>query len=364
MEEKKTILLAEYQGRCDEMGTAVGHAPKVLGEYAGLLKNGFKLRVLAPRCVLQAADRDAVKGAKVLPHNIVMKAKPGLLEKIFNKLRMFANIRLVLRQKDVDWVWFFNTEFYLCLYLFLFGNSGKRIAASFFKENYDTGRFAAIKRYIFAKAQENMSIILSAGEDFRFEGADSVFFPDYYCDEEEYAPYRIHERQRRAVCLGTMGAEKELEEMVETFTRLGIPLTVAGRFYDKERLKKLREAAGENIQIRDEYLSREEYLRLLGSAAYVVLPYAPDQYNTQTSGVLQEALFLDTVPVSYGAVLSGNRVPGVGFADWKSLKKEELPEDTGAYRREYARLRAEKYSKEVMRDKLEKVFEGQLRRDG
>ena len=351
----KKIVMAEYQGRCDEEGTAVGHAPKVLEEYAEFLRLVSAPRIFAPRCVLKACKKAGRKGAKVLPHRIVMKAHPSFFEKVANKLRMFANIRIVLREAGEDTIWFFNTEYYLCLYLALFGNSGKRIVFTTFKEGYDGGP-GGIRQKIFERAQKRMALIISSGEDFRFKNAPSIYLPDYFCDESVFGAYRARERSAGAVCLGTMGAEKQLEEMVEAFTRMDFPLTIAGRFYDHERVKRLKEMAGEKITIRDEYLSREEYLQLLGRASHVVLPYSPQQYGSQTSGVLQEALFLDTIPVAPEAVLRGNHVPGVGFESWDKLKAADLYEDGTELRRQYAQLRRGIYSKEHMEKVLKEIF--------
>ena len=97
----KQIVMAEYQGRCDEKGTAVGHAPKVLEEYAGFLRPEYEARILAPRCVLEACGKSGRKGAKILPHRIVMKGHNSFFEKIANKVRMFANIRIVMKQAGV-----------------------------------------------------------------------------------------------------------------------------------------------------------------------------------------------------------------------------------------------------------------------
>ena len=348
--------MAEYQGRCDENGVAVGHAPKVLGEYAGLLADDFDLQILAPRCVLESTAPAGQKRAKVLPHVIVMKSGNTLREKILNKIRMFSNISVILHREYTENVWFFNTEFYLMLYLALFGCRKKRIVCTMFQEGWHGGLRGTLKQWVFEQAQKKIYRIISAGEDFRFRNAESIFLPDYYCDESEYGPYRAKEKKAKAVCLGTMGAEKQLEELVKCFTKLGYPLTIAGRFYDKDRVKRLQVMAGENITIRDAYLSREEYLTLLGEASYLVLPYAPEQYGTQTSGVLQEALFVDTVPVSYNKVLDGNHIPGIGFGSWDELKADSLNADTEAYRKQYAAIRKEVYSREHMKEVLGELF--------
>ncbi len=93
---------------------------------------------------------------------------------------------------------------------------------------------------------------------------------------------------------------------------------------------------------------------MLGKAHFVVLPYRPSQYGTQTSGVLQEAVFLDTVPISYAAVLENNEVPGIGFSDWNEVTRERLFALTDM--EAYERLRREVYSREHMKDVLKKVF--------
>ena len=353
------LVLAEYQGRHDTEGKAVGHAPKVLKEYAQLTAEDFDIKILAPRCILKAAGDTIRHNAKVLPHSILMKSGNSIFTKIWNKVRMFANIKIALKS-DSDTIWFFNTEFYLMLYLALFGNGNKKIVCTLFMEKFGSGFMGKIKQKIFEIAQTNMSLIISAGKSFSFKNVPYVFIPDYYCDDAEYAPYRKGARLRQAVCLGTQGSEKQTEELVDCFTRIGYPLIIAGRFYDKDRLEKLKAAAGSNITIRDEYLSREEYLKLMGESAYVVLPYAPSQYGTQTSGVLQEALFCDTVPVSYSDVLNGNGIEGIGFEKWDDLRSDGNSLYTASddivniqeLRKEYARLREEVYSRDAMKAKL------------
>ncbi|MBR1470300.1 MAG: hypothetical protein IJ600_01500 [Lachnospiraceae bacterium] len=353
-QKKNRLCMAEYQGRCDENGTAVGHAPKVLGEYHALIRETFSAEVFAPRCILEAADVQCGCGAKVLPHHIVMKGHPSLFEKIWNKVRMFSNIHSVFRHTGAEKIWFFNTEFYLMLYLALFGNHGKQIFCTMFLDGYHGGFTARIKQRIFERAQKKMRCIIATGPQLQFKNARQLFLPDYAYDEAVYGSYRAARKEEMAVCLGTMGAEKEIEALVECFTRNGYPLHIAGRFYDKERVERLRKAAGKNILIEDVYLSRGEYLTLLGKARYVVLPYRPAQYGTQTSGVLQEAVFLDTIPVSYEKVLSGNGIPGIGFADWEELTAEKLRKrpETAAY----AQLREGVYSRQQMKNALEKLF--------
>ena len=95
---------------------------------------------------------------------------------------------------------------------------------------------------------------------------------------------------------------------------------------------------------------------MLAEAKYTVLPYSPVNYASQTSGVMQEAMFLDTVPVTYEAILSGNGIPGVGFSAWKNLSAEQLAQDTTVFLREYQRLRKNEYSEDSVREKYQDIF--------
>ena len=104
------LILAEYQGRRDTEGKAVGHAPKVLSEYASLVSEDFDISILAPRPILQATGKTGRLNAKVLPHSILMKSHNSFFTKIWNKFKMFANINIVLRS-EADTIWFFNTEY-------------------------------------------------------------------------------------------------------------------------------------------------------------------------------------------------------------------------------------------------------------
>lgn len=353
----KSVALIEYQGRCDTEGNAVGHGPKVLREYYDLLKDRGRLTVYAPQTVLCSADREIRGNARILPQHIVMKSGNTLFEKIANKLRMFANIRGALIHADEEILWFFNVEFYLMLYLAFFGNRKRRIVLTMFQDGWHGGFPARIKQWIFERAQKRVECILSTGPDFRYKNTESVFMPDYPYEEALYAPYRTMEKKETAVCLGTMGAEKDIEGLVDSFTRNGYPLTVAGRFYDGERVKRLKERAGEKITIRDEYLEREEYLTLLAQASYCILPYSSRQYGTQTSGVLQEAMFLDTIPVAPEAVLTASGIPGLAVERLSELSAEMLRDhDRDAVLKEYRRLRENVYDAEQMRRSMVRIF--------
>lgn len=355
------VCMAEYQGRCDEDGKAVGHAPKVLTEYFDLISDDHDVSVFAPRTIADEIPEHIRKKAEitVLPHLIVMKAHNTLSEKVINKFRMFANIRSVLKKSDADVIWFFNVEFYLFLYLMICGNRHRKIVVTIFHDGYHTGRLAKIKQKIFEEGQKKVYKCISSGADFHFKNMSSVFVPDYVCDDATYAPLRKNTKEEYVACLGTMGEDKQLYELVEAFSRVSYGLLIAGRFYDRECYEDLRENASDNIEVRDEYLGTEEYLNLLSHATYAVLPYNERKYASQTSGVMQEALFTDTIVLTHKDILKGNGIPGIGYSSYSDINDEILMYGTNdnydrnrAILSEYDRLRRDVYSRESIKEKI------------
>lgn len=360
----RKITMIEYQGRCDTNGKAVGHAPKVLAEYCDMIyaPDGADISIYAPDVILKELPEDLKDSpginTHVLFHNIVMKSHPALSDRIANKFRMFANIRRSLKESDASVLWFFNVEFYLFLYLALFGNNHKKIAVTMFLDGYHGGVIASVKQKIFETGQKKIWRCISAGPSFTFKNMPSVFIPDYVCDEGLYSRYRGAGKEDYAVCLGTMDKGKQLEELVKVFSRMSYKLIIAGRFYDKERISALRKASGDNIEIRDEYLSTEEYLALLSHASYAVLPYNESNYAFQTSGVMQEALFTDTIVLTHKDILEGNNIPGVAYLSYDDINDGMLVSNASNISRnreilaEYDRLRKEVYSKDSITKKI------------
>lgn len=317
----KKVAMIEYQGRCDTKEKAVGHAPKVLQEYYEFICEHTEVSIYAPNVILQELPERMRENSMVLPGKIVMKTDSSFFEKIMNKLHMFQNISKALKNSDAEIVWFFNVEYYLMLYLAMHRKSKKKIVCTLFQEKFSgSGIVAKVKQKIFSAAQKKINLIITTGEKFCFPNCEYKFIPDYYYSQDKYEKYLNMTKRERVVCLGTMGNGKQLEELVETFNFLKYPLVIAGRFYDKERFQRLKETANENIVIEDKYLSEEEYMETLASAKYAILPYDESQYQKQTSGVLQEAIFVNTIPVTYEKILSGNNLSGIGFSSWSDLK--------------------------------------------
>lgn len=358
LEEMNGVSMIEYQGRVDENGKALGHGPKVLNEYFDFIKEYCHVSVYAPVEILREfrGNKYADK-VKVLPKRIVMGQDKTVFVKVMNKINMFRNISLALKHAEGDTVWFFNVEFYFFLYMLFCKKAEKRIVVTMFLDGYRGGVIAKIKQFVFERAQKKIDFIISTGQQLTFKNCSYQYIPDYYFAKDKYSKYSDVPKERLAVCLGTMGKGKQLKELVDTFTQKDYPLVIAGRFYDKELLEELKSMAGSNITIRDEYLSNEEYMSLLAKATFTVLPYSPDKYDRQTSGVMQEALFVNTIPVSYNAVLDGNSVPGIGFDNWNELSLSDIDSDRiNELIAKYSYLQTNVYDVSVVKNSYREIF--------
>ena len=110
-----------------------------------------------------------------------------------------------------------------------------------------------------------------------------------------------------------MNPYKELEKLIDVFNENGIKLEIVGKFLDQQRYLDLQCRAKENIIIENVVLSEDEYYRKLAGAKYSILPYDMKVYAGRTSGVLQETVFVGTIPIAPKRLLEENQVRGIGY---------------------------------------------------
>ena len=351
-----SVAMIEYQGRVDINNKAVGHSPKVLVQYRDMIADFCNVKIFAPKEIIHEIPEYMRTGMHILPKNIVMKSGNTVFERINNKFHMFKNIKNAIKNADADYLWFYNVEFYFFLYLWLFVKTKKKIVITMYIDGYHGGLVSGIKMKIFRKAVKKVESLIFTGIGFATDAHESVFIPDYFYEKDRFEKYVYSEKKEEAVCLGTMSEGKELEEMVEAFAKNGYPLKIVGRFFDEKRYNELCRKAADNISVTNAYVSEEEYLSMLGEARYCVLPYSKNKYNTQTSGVLQESVFLNTVPVSYEEVLSGNGIPGIGFSSWDELSLDISDDGYSELLANYEKLRNKTFDYDINKMKYRNIF--------
>ena len=346
----KNILLVDYYGICDTAGNAVGHSGKVLNEYKDLIHNQYKISAaLSPCLINEIPEEQTGDFCKIYPlkYNIEADDLSSIWKRIKDKFKLFYNLHQVFEIDNYDMIWFYRTDFFLALYMFFF-ISGKRktenkpkIVVLLYQNSFGKNILGQILNHIYYAGFKKANAIISTQEGFKDLGVPALYIPDYYYDARKYEKYRVMEKEDKVVCIGTMSPYKQLMPLVEAFNVNGLPLEIRGFFFDKEQYRRLSESKKENILIEDAILTEEEYYQTLASAKYAILPYDMEQYQCRTSGVLQECVFLDIIPIAPTMLLEQNHIPGLGYHMIEELKDRNFYEQNTQWRKVCMSLRDE-----------------------
>ena len=319
---KKKILLAEQWGSCDVQGKTIGHTSKVLNEYVDILKDSLEIHVIAHPNLLETADKGCFCSVKYLEHSICEEEKKTFFVRINDKIKLFKNIHQIWQQKGYDVIWFFRGDFFLLLYALLHRKvAGTKYYCLMYHNQYGKGIIAKIVDFIYRNGIRRFDGMIYTQEKMNVPHSNTFYMPDYLYRSDKYCGFISKEKIDKVVCVGTMNRDKDLEGLVQAFNENGYPLEITGRFLEREHFEYLKGIARENIQIQNVILSADEYNCRLGEAKYSVIPYRMSAYSGRTSGVLQESMFLQVIPIAPKQLLEDNKVPGIGYNNLDELAK-------------------------------------------
>lgn len=350
---KKIIL-------CDYIGATEGHSLKVLKETAILLKrSGITPIICAP-----SIYRDYFKRYKfiALPFCICRRYESNKLKKIFLKLsngvKYFINFAKVFSFKEV--IWFTTVSLHLFLYLFLVCKNKHKIITTLYIQNYKYQYKSKILDYMFRKSLSKVTYIVSTNDNLKFPNK-TIYIKDYYFTDyyKELLKKYEHVKKRQIVCLGVVDEKKkDLVNLIKVAENLNIKVIIVGYFFDMDyfaRISKLNRSS--NVIIKNENLSEEKYYKLLAESEFAILPYHLEQYKNKTSGVLQECVFLNTIPIAPRELLSFNGIDGIGYnniCELSILYYEKI--NIGMYRRKYNILKETIFSESLFSEKIKKIM--------
>ena len=200
-----------------------------------------------------------------------------------------------------------------------------------YQDSFGQGILGKILNFFYRKGASKFDGLIYTQKGMAQFHPNAIYIPDYSYNKEKYQKYEQAAKKEKVVCPGTMNPFKKLEEMIEAFNINGIKLEIRGYFFDKERFQRLLKMKKDNIVIEDVILSEEEYYRMIAEAKYCILPYDMEQYAGRTSGVLQESVFLNTIPIAPSPLLRENQIQGIGYGDimdlgtkWKEITEVEI----------------------------------------
>jgi len=308
------ISLIDYLGYVDSSNRPVGHVEKILSEYGKLL-NDFEIKYI----VSEPYKAEYMKKVEII------KSQSDIAHKYKNKLSLFFHnvrkilllIKLILRSKEKK-VWFINIDHSIFLALAVipkFLLKSKDVFITVYKGNFQyRNKIAdAIMRRAYKNAQKKIKVAFVSNKNIEML-CNTIFIPDYYYDDK-YTKLQSNNKLNRVVCLGVMNNHKKLEELVNLFIKNQFELIIIGHFTDKTRFNNLLKIidAHKNISIEDKKINNKRYYDLLSTSKYVILPYDMSIYNERTSGILQEAIFLNVVPIAPKELLHYNSIKGISY---------------------------------------------------
>lgn len=351
---KPAIVMCNYYGMCDGDGNAVGHAPKVTNEYSEMLKEKFALSLAASPCIVNASNSNYFTEVRPIKYDICAEGNT-IIKRIADKIKLLSNISQIIRSEGI--YFFYQVDFFFFFYICFFyrRTHRRKIICLVYHQDFTGGSLGEILQRIYLKALKKIDGIIYTQFEKRVNHPNSVWMPDFlYCDEK-YRGYQSLPKKKQVVCVGTMNRYKQLEQLVDIFSKINMPLIIAGRFDDKERFHKLTQVKTSNVEIYDTILPEEEYLEMIASSQYSFLPYDMDQYISRTSGVLLESIYLGSIPIAPSQLLLQNSLPGMGYNEMQELLEEKnwRANFTDLFKKVY-----EKYDKEIFMHRLIRCIEG------
>jgi len=315
------IYMCNYYGMCDDEDRAVGHSIKVTEEYANILKNIDEVSLCASPCIVEGLSKNINLSVYRLPYNIRINGN-GIGKRIIDKFKLIENIRRCMKNEGI--LFFYQVDFFFFFYINYFyrKRANRKVVLLIYHCDFTLGRCGKLLDTFFRNALKKMDAVVFTQPGISMGCDHTYWIPDYMYDSRQYDSSLS--RERRAVCLGTMNRYKKLEELVEAWKNVDIPLLIAGRFDSDERYHRLNNSRPENVSIRNEILDYQEYKELLMTSVYSILPYDMGQYVNRTSGVLLETIYMGAIPVAPKNLLEQNKLPGIGYCSLDEIGNDGL----------------------------------------
>lgn len=304
----KKIVIADYLGPADKDGTPIGHLLKVIYDLHDLLSDDVELSYAVCSNYADKLDDRFVIEETLPPIPDDMPRYKAIM------LRL-KNIQKTLKTNDA--VWFINVDVYFFLLMPFIRASKKQIYITNYRDYVNTGSF--LKRLLYNIT--NKKIFCEFTTCRGVVRSNHVYIPDYWFDEDFYDKYKKLEKKKQVIFCGTMSVAKDINGLIEAFNANKQPLSIAGRFAEEKMYNEaVSLITGSNIEISDRKLTDDEYCSLIGSSMFVVLPYKRECYQGRSSGVILEALFMDTIVIAPKFLLDYLGIEGIGYENINELE--------------------------------------------
>lgn len=303
------IGLVEYLNYVNRDGKPIGHGKKVLSE-AGKMLEADEVRMICSDAYRSDFMKEAKQREVKLPEISQKETGIKLNEAVFrNIIKAFS-----VAEKD-EILWFTNTEWRLFAIL-PFIAKNKKVVVTCYRDairdiRNSNARLKQLKLHLVKRGVGCADLIIVTNQHLSLSD-NQIFVPDYMYTEF-YKKYDTVKKENRVLCVGAMRGSKDLRGVVKLFSNSDIPVYIVGGFSDKREFAWLVDHKTENITIEDRVVPYDEYYHLIAESKYVIIPYKMEAYDMATSGILQETMFLKSIPIAPRKLLEFNGVSGIGY---------------------------------------------------
>ena len=358
------IFLIDYNCVTDNNGLPVGHTLGMAEKLINLLKNDYELTYV---CSEEYAS--AINGIEIMP--ILKSIAKGTDDENNTKKIVRNNFVLISRACKEGILFFIHFNTIYSTYLPKKTRKRKTICICFNNiRRVKTGDsiFKAIARrfYFFIKnfyLKKRINVLIKTNKKLNFTVKNILYMPDYYYIPEFYSRYATVKDKNLVVCLGQNNRYKQIIPLIQKFGGSKYTLLITGKFFQTEFFENAVDCAAEydNIFIKNDNISSDEYYSILAEASYCVVPYDSDFYYERTTGVAIEAMFSDTVVIGPKSILDFNDIDGICYDKLENLDLCALDASHEDILRTYDEKRKGEYSlkftEKILRDAVKMALE-------
>lgn len=311
----KKITICDYIGNCDNRDIPTGHAVKTINETVEMLSDSYKVSIIVTSVYKKYVDNSKVK--YILKHNSSIHKQQKFLCKIVLRIKKIKSIGKILSTENN--VWFINTDFWLFIVLFVYPNKkNQKIYVTNYIDYYSGKEIIKkIKNFIYYFATKKANKVFVTDKHINYK--NHIFVPDYWFDKEKYVKYINTQKHKAVYMCGGINDGKDIFGTIKAFNVNGISLTIRGKFSSVKIYEEVCRIANENIVIENKRLSMTNYYTNIGSYKFILLPYKLKNYSNRSSGIILEALFLDTIVIAPYFLLKQLGIEGIGYEDIQEL---------------------------------------------
>lgn len=338
------LIIVDYIGNSNNSGELSGHLLKVLKELNVLLSDDCALAfIVADNYVPYTKDLNVIENIKRIS---IRNSRLGRI------IQRFINIQKIISTGDN--IWFVNVDFWFYFIINLMNVKNKKLyATNYINYTQGNGLSGWIKKIIYSRGSAKLRYEFTTSK--KLQTNNQVYVPDYWFDESIYQKYKTDKRKNQVVFCGGISSAKEVEGLVRAFSLNKQLLLIQGLFESETLYKKVIDNATSNIEIHNQRLSDVAYYSGIGSSEFVILPYKKEHYQGRSSGVILEAVFLDTIVIAPKFLLEELGIDGIGYKDIAELSTFSI-QDVREEKRNQILLNNKKYKEEYSASRVKQIY--------